>query len=178
MRFLFDNKLILEHLEKAKQGRTLQSLEESLSSMLSIFIQESNHKQNQKNDILIQTVRELIHADFSNGGLCITMVAEALHMSPNYLGRLFKSETGYSFSEYLQDVRLAEAVKLLEQTKSHIDIILHKTGFENKSYFYRVFKKKFGVTPREYILHKKIGGAESARVEIRQSKIMISYQCH
>ena len=67
-----------------------------------------------------------------------------------YLGRLFKKEMGISFSEYCIGLRLEKAEEsLLKSNDKIIDIALD-CGFNNISYFNRVFRKKHNVSPGEY----------------------------
>lgn len=77
-------------------------------------------------------------------------VAEAVHLNPDYLSRLFKSETGRSVIEYLLELRMEEAKKLLVETKEQVSEIAVKVGYSDISYFTKQFKKFFGISPREY----------------------------
>ena len=67
-----------------------------------------------------------------------------------YLGRLFKHEIGISFSDYVLAKRLKRAEKLLKTTEEKIIEIALECGFNNISYFNRVFKEKNGISPSEY----------------------------
>ena len=64
--------------------------------------------------------------------------------------RWFKKMTGDSFTSYVNDRRLAEAAEALRQTDDKILTISQDAGFTNLSNFNRQFKKRYGVTPREY----------------------------
>ena len=64
--------------------------------------------------------------------------------------RWFKKMTGDSFTSYVNDRRLAEAAEALRQTDDKILTISQDAGFMNLSNFNRQFKKRYGVTPREY----------------------------
>ena len=70
---------------------------------------------------------------------------------PNYgISKIIKRATSYSFKELLQQRRLVKAKELLEGTNLAISEIVEKVGYENISYFYRIFKKKYGQTPKKY----------------------------
>ncbi|WP_308635559.1 helix-turn-helix domain-containing protein [Paenibacillus silvisoli] len=56
-----------------------------------------------------------------------------------------------SVPEYINQVRLAKAVEWMENSKLSIQDIMRRVGIENESYFYKLFKAKHGMTPREYI---------------------------
>ncbi len=74
-------------------------------------------------------------------------VAELYFMNEKYLGRLFLRETGKTFRQYLNDVRLEHAVRLLEETRLSVLQISLECGYSNVTYFNRVFKTKFGSAP-------------------------------
>lgn len=81
--------------------------------------------------------------------LTLTAAAEYVHMNPAYLSRVFKKETGQTFSAYVSEQRIRRAMQLL-QTKDRIIDIAGNVGFENSKYFSQVFKKQTGMTPQEY----------------------------
>ena len=73
-----------------------------------------------------------------------------------YLGRIFKSEMGVSFCDYLLSLRLSKAEEMLRKTDAKIIDIALATGFNSISYFNREFFKKNGITPTDYRKrHKK-----------------------
>ena len=82
--------------------------------------------------------------------------AAELKLSPAYLSRLFKKETGAAFSEYVNRMKTEEASALLlytERTDTEISSLL---GFSSQSYFIKIFRKHYGMTPKEYKKRYKI----------------------
>jgi two-component system response regulator YesN len=77
-------------------------------------------------------------------------IAEELGVSSNYLSTIFRKETQYSISEYLNGVRLKHAKKLLRDTNLKVYEIAEQVGFCDVYYFSNVFKKYTGVTPSDY----------------------------
>lgn len=73
-----------------------------------------------------------------------------------YVGRVIKRFTGKTFKELLQAKRLARAVYLLENTRFPVSEIIYSVGYENTSYFHRIFKEKYGCTPNNYRKHSGI----------------------
>ncbi|QAA34248.1 AraC family transcriptional regulator [Clostridium manihotivorum] len=70
---------------------------------------------------------------------------------PHYkLSKLIKKHTKMTFKELLQEKKLSKAVELLKFTEYSIVEIIDLIGYENPTYFYKIFKEKYGVTPREY----------------------------
>lgn len=76
--------------------------------------------------------------------------ADQLELSKVYLGALFKRHTGLSFRQYLTNARLNAAEDLLCSGKYTINEIAYLTGFQDPSYFSRVFYKMYGVRPGKY----------------------------
>lgn len=82
--------------------------------------------------------------------LTLQETAELFHFSTSHLSRLIKSNTGLNFSEYLNQVRLQQAAELLKDPTLKISLIASRVGYRDPSYFNRLFKKKFGMTPNQY----------------------------
>lgn len=78
-------------------------------------------------------------------------VADSLGIAKTYLSSLFKSETGIGFVDYLNNLRMSKAKVLMEEERYEIKEIINMCGFNNYEYFFKLFKKKFGRTPKEYI---------------------------
>jgi len=77
-------------------------------------------------------------------------MADALGVSEDYLGRVFRQELNLSPWEYLKRYRIKQAKVLLVQTENNITEIAHKVGFDDSAYFSRVFRKVVGQSPRDY----------------------------
>ncbi|GFP74853.1 AraC family transcriptional regulator [Clostridium fungisolvens] len=70
---------------------------------------------------------------------------------PHYkLSKLIKKHTKMTFKELLQEKKLSKAIELLKLTEYSIVEIIDLIGYENPTYFYKIFKEKYGVTPKEY----------------------------
>ena len=80
----------------------------------------------------------------------IAELASLVCLHPNSLSRIFKQSTGYSIIEYVNRIRIAMACKLLDETNETIVNIGFKCGFQNPSYFNRIFKKIKKTTPSKY----------------------------
>lgn len=74
-------------------------------------------------------------------------IAASVFLTPNYLSKVFRKETGLTLREYINDCRISEAKKLLATTSQSISDIAFDLGFENVSYFSTVFKKECGLGP-------------------------------
>ncbi len=87
--------------------------------------------------------------------LTLEAVAERLHISPRQMQRIFKSLSGTTFSKYLEHIRLSHICKELEETgrqgsPATIDRLALLHGFTSANYLHRVFKRMYGITPKQY----------------------------
>jgi len=87
-----------------------------------------------------------------NAGKDVTLqeVADHVYLNPVYLSRLFKMETGKSFSDYVTEIRMRQAARLLQQTNMKIYEICERSGYRDVRHFYKLFKKYKGCSPSEY----------------------------
>ena len=71
-------------------------------------------------------------------------------MNPNYLSNYIKKHTGNTFKYLVQNQKLLYAAKLLKNTDLPITEVSIQTGYENVSYFYKLFREKYQCSPQEY----------------------------
>ncbi len=79
-------------------------------------------------------------------------VADELSLSRVYFSSRFKQLTGFGFSEYLNQVRMANASRMLQSTSVSITEVAYKCGFNDSNYFALIFKRIIGVSPKKYQL--------------------------
>ncbi|WP_078544519.1 AraC family transcriptional regulator [Litchfieldia alkalitelluris] len=80
-------------------------------------------------------------------------LAEKLHQPHYALSKYIKKSTQFTFKELLQEKRLAKAKEILESTDMAVTGVAEQVGYDNISYFYRIFKNKYGHTPKKYREH-------------------------
>ncbi|MDQ0220182.1 AraC family transcriptional regulator of adaptative response / methylphosphotriester-DNA alkyltransferase methyltransferase [Peribacillus cavernae] len=101
--------------------------------------------------------------------LNLDLLAEISHGSPYHMHRIFKKVKGITPVEFIQQVRIKEAIKFLIDTEKGVSEIALAVGIPNTSYFITLFKKKTGVTPAEYRkLNKKKYKMEGLRHGIQE----------
>ena len=77
-------------------------------------------------------------------------LCERFHYTPSYICRIIKKHTGMTFKEYLSSEKLICACRELSVSDKPINVIAAESGWQTLEHFYRVFKKKYGVTPLQY----------------------------
>ena len=90
-------------------------------------------------------------------------LAKKFNLNEDYMGQVFKKKTGTNISAYINNKRIEVSKQLLRETRSKIIDIAYHVGFDNLTYFYRLFKKQTGLAPNEYrnMLQGKIFKDES-----------------
>jgi YesN/AraC family two-component response regulator len=84
------------------------------------------------------------------GDVSLKEAAQEVHLNASYLSRLFKEEVGKNFNEYVTELRMNEAERLLVRTSLRISEIAERLGYADLAYFTNSFKKNYGVTPSKY----------------------------
>ncbi|OGS20976.1 MAG: hypothetical protein A3J83_05950 [Elusimicrobia bacterium RIFOXYA2_FULL_40_6] len=82
--------------------------------------------------------------------ICTNNLAKELHISPSRFAHIFKEINGCSATNYLTEMRLSQAKRILKASDKNISEIAYQVGFPDEHYFSRVFKKKEKCTPTQY----------------------------
>lgn len=93
---------------------------------------------------------DYMRRECGNENLMIANVAEYAQISSSYLSMLIKKETGKTFTEYLTDIRMECARRLLLKTPWKISDVAQACGFANATYFSTVFKNRYGMSPSSF----------------------------
>ncbi len=102
------------------------------------------------NDERLQNIFTYLMKNFTNV-VTVENAAAIVNMTPTSFCRFFKSRTHKSFVNYLHDIRVGYACKLLQEEKYTISQVAYHCGFENLSNFNKQFKKIKSITPKEYL---------------------------
>ena len=100
------------------------------------------------NIAIITEIKNYLYANYKVADLKTT--SEHFHFNADYLSKLIKNFTGASFTGLMQDIKLKEACTLLKNSDFTIEEIMNRVGYNNMSYFYKLFKRNFNLTPVEY----------------------------
>lgn len=100
--------------------------------------------------ILVEKAKDYVKKNYNDNDMSVEKLCSQLHVSPAYFSTIFKKEMDMNFVNYLTEVRLEEAVKLLNTTDDKTYVVATKVGYAEPNYFSYVFKRKFGVSPSRY----------------------------
>jgi len=144
--FLGRNILSLESISKFT---TIEQLENWIINILK-SMNELMLKQNmpEKRDV-VEEVKVYLSRNFDKD-ITLTDISEKFFINPYYFSQLFKKKTGDTYQNYLTNLRISRAVKLLEKTDLKIYEICEMVGYTDTNHFYKIFKRIMGVRPAEY----------------------------
>lgn len=100
---------------------------------------------------LIAKIMDVINRNISNSDLSVDMIAQEVGLSRVHLHRKMKELTNQTPHDFIRNIRMQQAAKLLEEGSRNITEIVYKCGFSNTTSFSTMFKKMYGQTPREYM---------------------------
>lgn len=100
-------------------------------------------------DPMVAHIREIVSRQFARS-LDLGSVSKVVNLSPYYVGELFRRHEGVGFHQYLMEYRLEQARQQIVATNHPVSDIAKSVGMKNRSYFCKLFKERFGVSPVEY----------------------------
>ena len=115
---------------------------------------------NQYENMIMMTTLDYIEQQYRTATL--TELCEKLHLPMHMLSKMIKKSTGFNFKELLQRKRLNKAAELMCDTDLPVNDIIAAVGYENNSYFHRVFKERYHMTPRAF----RIKNMQESRVRL------------
>ena len=111
---------------------------------------------NQYENMIAMTSLDYIEQNYRTATL--TELCGELHLPMHTLSKMIRKSTGYNFKELLQRKRLNKAIELMCDTDLAINDIIAAVGYENNSYFHRVFRERYQMTPRTFRIRNRSEG--------------------
>ena len=138
-----------DYLVEINGFENVEDLSNWLASMLSSFTGLVFAAPDAKHTETIQKVMEYVNNNYMNR-ITLNDVSEHVSFSVSYLSRMFKEEKGISLTSYINEVRIRAAKMLIKQSDISLSQAAYLCGFDDQSYFSKVFKKMTGTTPGKY----------------------------
>ncbi|MCD1258960.1 response regulator [Paenibacillus athensensis] len=137
-------------LAELKLGLRLRTIEARFASMIQELLADVREERERSGSRVIEKVKRMIEEEY-NRDIELGRLAERVFLTPSYLSKLFKSETGETLTDYLIGIRMSRAKQLL---KEHAEMktyeVGERVGYSDPAYFNKIFKKMVGVTPKEF----------------------------
>ena len=140
-------------IAEAQEANYQQALSGIACNLVSMAIYLSRNRDFNKSDIASQMNQAKIAVHENISAITPEELAKITCMSYSKFRKIFKEYTGFAPSQYIQEVRITMAKELLTNTSKSIKEIAIELGYDNKDYFFTVFKKVTGSTPITYRRH-------------------------
>ncbi len=143
---------LIENLLWTLIRETPQKRKVSQMTMELLFLQLMSHTETllnggQEDEAVFQTLR-YVESRYADGSF--SELTQQLHYDASWLSREIKRKTGKTYTQLVQEKRLAQAAFLLKNTKRNVSDISQAVGYENISYFHRIFAAEYGRSPKHY----------------------------
>lgn len=125
-----------------QENKSISILEDIALNLCSLFEPKADGNK------LIHTIKEYIKENYKDSSLSLKKISDEFNISESYFSYLFKAETKQNFSEYLELIRMTQAMNLLKTTDINVSDLYLETGYNNANSFRRAFKKVHGVAPK------------------------------
>ncbi|MBM7568677.1 response regulator transcription factor [Paenibacillus sacheonensis] len=142
-----DSQMMLMEVYRFK---TLGEIEDWLKQVVSAVMTEIADNRNHLTNTQIHRAIEYIETNYANHTMSLQDLCRHVHMSTSYFSLVFKQHTSETFVEYLTGVRIAKAKELLQSTSMKFYEIAEQVGYADPNYFSILFKKRAGMTPKDY----------------------------
>ena len=116
------------------------------------MVEEKQVKGN--DEILMERILKVINDHLDDSDFTVDALTKEVGISRAQLHRKMKEMAGLSVSEFIRNIRMEQAVRLLEEQKINVTQVAYSVGFSNLAHFSTVFRKQFGVSPTEYVEQK------------------------
>ncbi|MBO1512760.1 helix-turn-helix domain-containing protein [Metabacillus bambusae] len=129
---------------------SIEQLHKQLHTLILTICKEVDDKKESHNDKLRNDILDYIRDNYNNYELSLESLALKFQLSVSYVSRFIKGQTGVTFTQYLQDLRMEDVKRQLKETDKSIKDIVVQVGYLDVANFTRKFKKVVGVTPGQY----------------------------
>lgn len=145
---------LLKPTDPRKLISVLKEVERDLGLQPAVLEKDSERGQfaegeNEVGNLLVVKAIQYIEVHYG-GKIALKEMARELHLSPNYLCKLFKYHTGKNLMEYVTEYRMMKAKAYLNHIEYKVADVAEMVGYKEAKYFSSAFKKAYGMTPLEY----------------------------
>ena len=139
-----------------------------MESILNFAVEFRDSKMTGRYGDVILKAKEYIDKNYADQNTTLTTVAEVVCLSPNHFSTIFSQECKTTFIEYLTNVRIENAKRLIRETDMKGYDIAYECGFSDPHYFSYIFKKNTGLSPREFKGTISSGGSSKSQENLEE----------
>jgi len=144
------------------EGKTYEVITQYLQNYIEKSSRPNNHKLLRKSTVVkIEDAVKIIKTEL-DVRISVQALSKRVGLNQNTLQSGFKQLFSTSVNEYIRDQKIEYAKNLLENSELNITEITYKIGINSRSYFSKLFKQRFGLTPKQYIIQSRKGVEKSA----------------
>lgn len=143
--------------KNSSQKETYYKIKSVLYALVSNLCEEKTTESFIKSSDVIDRIKEILRLNYDNTGFSVEVLSDIMHVSHSYICRLFKEQTGQTVIKYLMEYRLDKAAELISSGDYLIKDLASSVGFNDELHFMKEFKKKYGVTVKQYKKEKVNG---------------------
>jgi len=137
-------------LPKFENYETLEELTKDFHQLFETITSKLSEKRSGKQEEITRRINELIAAHYADPALGLNYIADELNMSSYHISRVYRQQNSGTIVDMINHIRMEHAKQMLIESDTSIAEIATKTGYTSSSYFHRMFKKLYGVTPSEF----------------------------
>ncbi|MFC4778259.1 AraC family transcriptional regulator [Paenibacillus sp. GCM10023252] len=150
--------------EQFRALRGLRAVQEWMGKLVSVAIAHMEERRRSSESDLQVKIRSAIE-ESTFRELSLEHIASQVGISSAYLSRVFRASSGMTFTEYVTDRKLQAALHLIEEKKLSVLEIAAELGYNSPNHFIRIFKERYGQTPKQYQRGCEPGGTRSEQME-------------
>lgn len=124
---------------------SMKELKEYMKDLIVYVVDEPEQKSS-----IIKDLLKYLEWNYQYDITVNELAAHKYFVNPSYLSRLFKAETGMTFSRYLKELRMEKAAELLQESDLKVGDVASCVGYNDVSYFIQTFKKQYAMTPEQF----------------------------
>ena len=142
--------LIIEAAESSTTDiQTAIEVIDSNARRIDQYIRDIEVKGN--DELLMERIMKCINDNIDNSNLDVSLICKEAGISRSHLHRKMKEMTGLTVHDFIQNIRMEQAARLLTEQKINITQVAYAVGYSSQPSFSAAFRKHFGVSPTEYI---------------------------
>ncbi|MBP3591923.1 MAG: helix-turn-helix transcriptional regulator [Clostridia bacterium] len=149
----------MKSIRRVQEKNALYITESVFMHTLSYLVCEESGAE----DRSLAAIKSYIQENLQNPEMSVGLVASIFFYSEKYFSYLFRGKTGTKFTDYLNDLRIRYALRLISEGVRSIEELSTACGFANACYFSKVFKKMMGKSPAAYIRERKKDGENDTK---------------